>query len=193
MAARVPALLGTNWHQRGLAQIEWQSTNQQVMWKALPFITPFVRPVPSGTADFLVAGLFPPAFSTNTVPAELLAQFVGRTNALYYDWEITQARLEQWRMMVQLFAVISERPQFTTNTAALPWLMGIEKHLGNSVTEVVAESPREWLLTRKSHLGLTGVELIAFARWLESVEFPCLSLELPADPRLQRRKASAKP
>jgi hypothetical protein len=193
LATRVPTLLGTNLQKRGLTQIEWQSTNQQALWKSLPFITPFARPARAGNLDFLVAGLFPPVFTTNALPADLLAQFVNRTNTLYYDWEITQARLEQWRMMVQLFAMIGEQPQFTTNTAALPWLMSVEKHLGNSVTEVVADSPRTWTLTRKSHLGMTAVELVAFARWLESVNFPRLGFELPSLPRAQGRKPPAQP
>ncbi len=193
LAARAPGLLGTNWQQRGLAQIEWQSTNQQAVWKSLPFITPFIRPARSASSDYLIAGLFPPVFGSNAVPGELLSQFVSRTNALYYDWEITQARLEQWRMMAQLFAVIADQPQFTTNTAALPWLMGVEKHLGNSVTEITTSSPREWAVTRKSHLGFTGVELVTLARWLESTEFPRLRLELPPAPRLQRGKAATKP
>jgi len=193
LATRAPSVLGANWQKRGLAQIEWQSTNQQVIWKSLPIITPFLRPARSANSDYLIAGLFPPVFSSNAVPGELLAQFVSRTNVLYYDWEITQARLEQWRMMAQLFAVIADKPQFTTNTAALPWLMGVEKHLGNSVTEITTSSPREWVLTRKSHLGLTAVELVTLARWLESAEFPRLRLELPPAPRLRRDPAATKP
>jgi len=193
IAARAPSVLGTNWQKRGLAQIEWQATNQQVLWKSLPIITPFLRPSRSASSDYLIAGLFPPVFSSNAVPGELLAQFVSRTNVWYYDWEITQARLEQWRMMAQLFAVIAGKPQFTTNTAALPWLMGLEKHLGNSVTEITTSSPREWAMTRKSHLGLTAVELVTLARWLESAEFPRLRLELPPAPRPPRGKPATQP
>jgi len=186
-------VLGSERQKRGLAQVEWQSTNRQTVWKGLPFVTPFTQPVQDVGTSFVYGGLFPAVPRTEPVPGELLAQFAPRTNVIFYDWEITQARLNQWRMMVQLFAVIARKPQFTTNTAALPWLMGVEKHLGNSVTEITVSSPREWTVTRKSHLGLTAVELVTLARWLESVEFPRLGLELPPDARLQRSKMPTKP
>jgi hypothetical protein len=70
----------------------------------------------------------------------------------------------------------------STNNAALPWLMAIEPRLGNSATEIAAISPAEWSLVRKSHIGFTGVELVALALWLESANFPKLSLELPPAP-----------
>jgi hypothetical protein len=100
---------------------------------------------------------------------------------VYYDWEITQARLSSWRIMAQLFAMIANKPQFTTNTAGLPWLVAVEPKLGNTITEITAASPAEWSLVRRSHIGFTGVELVALARWLESTGFPKLSFELPPD------------
>jgi len=126
-------------------------------------------------------GLFPPVPVTNPPPAELLAQLQRNPRLVYYDWEITQARLSSWRVMAQLFAVIANKPQFTTNTAGLPWLMAVEPKLGNTITEISAESPTQWWLTRKSHIGFTAVELVALTRWLESTNFPRLSLELPPD------------
>src|SRR5439155_6807641 len=114
--------------------------------------------------EFICGGLFPPARSPNPPPPDLLAQFVNRTNLLYYDWEITEGRLSQWYLMSQLIAIIADKPQLATNYAGLPWLQKIGAHLGNTVTEVSVNSPREWSLTRKSHLGLTGVELITLSR-----------------------------
>jgi hypothetical protein len=186
---RAPSLLGTNWQQRGTAQIEWQATNKQVFWKGLPFITPYLRPAEFAGTDFILGGLFPPVPRNHPPPHDLLAQFLERKDLVYYDWEITEARLAQWRVMAQLFAVIADKPQLTTNTAALPWLMKVEPQLGNTVTEIASNSPKEWALIRKSHLGFTGAELVTLARWLESTNFPKLTFDLPPD----RRPPSVKP
>jgi hypothetical protein len=191
----VPAknLLGAERQKQGLAHVEWQPTNRQTVWKGLPFVTPFIQPWQDVGMSFVYGGLFPAVPRTEPVPSELLGQFAARTNVIFYDWEITQARLNQWRMMAQLFAVIAQNTQLTTNTAGLPWLMSVEPHLGNTITEVTADSPKQWALVRKSHIGLTGVELLTFVRWLESVEFPRLGLELPPDARSQRSKVPTKP
>ncbi|HKS37114.1 MAG TPA: hypothetical protein VJW76_07995, partial [Verrucomicrobiae bacterium] len=191
VADRAPSLLGTNWQQRGLTQIEWQATNTQVFWKALPFITPYLRPARFGGADFVVGGLFPAVPVTNPPPGDLLVQFLGRKDLVYYNWEITEARLAQWRVMAQLFAVIADKPQLTTNSAALPWLIKVESQLGNTVTEIASASPKEWTLVRKSHLGFTGAELVGLARWLESTNFPSLSFDLPRDRPLPSLKPPA--
>ena len=95
--------------------------------------------------------------------------------------------------MSQLFAIIGDKPQLTTNMAALPWITAVGPKLGNTVTEVTANSPKEWSLVRKSHVGFTGAELVALARWLESTNFPRFGFELPADRPLAPVKPPAKP
>lgn len=179
------SLFDTNWQSRGLAQVAWQ-TNHEVLWKGLPYITPYLRPADSHGTDFVVGGLFPPAPLTNPPPAELLSQLVSQPKLVYYDWEITQARLASWRIMAQLFSIIADKPQFTTNTAGLPWMMAVESKLGNTITEISADSPTEWSFTRKSHIGFTGIELVALTRWLESTNFPKLGFELPQERHFRR-------
>ena len=88
----------------------------------------------------------------------------------------------QWRVLSQLAAVVSGQAQLQTNSAALPWLMAIESRLGNTITEVSASSPKEWTVIRKSHIGLTGFELVALARWLESPGFPRPGVWLGPEP-----------
>jgi hypothetical protein len=178
---RAPRLLSEDWQSRGKAQISWNSTNQQVFWDRLMGVTPYLRPARDVGREFVVGGLFPTLTLTNSFPSELLSQFSGRTNLLYYDWEITQTRLYQWWVTAQLFAVISEQGQLHTNTAGLPWLMKVGPLLGETVTEITANAPREWTMERKSHIGLTGIELVALVRWLENIHFPRLGLRLPPD------------
>jgi hypothetical protein len=193
IAALAPKLLGESWQKQGLAQIEWQSANHQAIWKGLLMVTPHLRPARDAGTNFIVGGLFPQLRTTNPPPADLLAQFVSRPDVIYYDWEITQARLAQWRNMAQLFAVILREPQMSTNTAGLNWLVHAEPLLGNTITEITAVSPKEWSFVRRSHAGFTGLELVTLTRWLESREFPRLSLRLPEDPKTVRRPPSSAP
>jgi hypothetical protein len=173
-------LLSTNWRSRGLAQIDWQSNTHQLLWR-LPYAAPFLKPAAFKGRDLVVGGLFPPSPTTNPLPPELLTQLGSQPKLVYYDWEITQARLTSWRVLAQLLAMVAGKSQFTTNTAGLPWMIAVEPKLGNTATEITADAPAEWTLVRKSHLGFTGVEVVALARWLESTNFPKLSFELPPD------------
>ena len=160
-----------------MSQIGWRTNSHQVLW-SLPYITPFLKPAEFKGTEYVLGGLFPLAPGTNP-PPELLAQLANQPKLIYYDWEITEARLMSWRIMAQLFATIAGQPQFTTNTAGLPWMMAVEPRLGNTITEIAADSPSEWSLVRKSHIGFTGIELVALARWLESTNFPKLGFDLP--------------
>jgi hypothetical protein len=67
----------------------------------------------------------------------------------------------------------------------MPWMIAVEPKLGNTATEITADSPAVWSLVRKSHIGFTGIELVALARWLESTNFPKLSFELPPERPVQ--------
>jgi hypothetical protein len=109
----------------------------------------------------------------------LLSQFVSKPNLIYYDWELTARRLVQLRMQVQLSTLLTGKMLLGTNTPTLPWLMEMERHPGNSATEVIAVSPREWTLTRKSPLGLTATELMGLMCWIESLDFPRFNFRFP--------------
>jgi hypothetical protein len=179
-ARHAPSLFNTDWRKRGLAQIEWQTNTHELSWR-LPYAVPFLKSAASKGRELVVGGLFPPSPLTNPPPAELISQVNNQPKLICYDWEITQARLASWRVIFQLYALVSGKSQFSTNNAALPWFLAAEPKLGNTATEIAANSPSEWSLTRKSHIGFTGVELVALALWLESTNFPKLSFELPAN------------
>ena len=68
--------------------------------------------------------------------------------------------------------------------------MAVVPPLGNTITEVVADSPSQWSFTRRSHLGLTGIEIAGLARWLESTNFPTAELRSARDPTGHSRTAS---
>jgi hypothetical protein len=181
VAELAPGLLGETWRKRGLTQIEWEPASQQAIWKGLLMVTPHLRGARDAGTNFIVGGLFPQLRTPRPPPADLLAQFVSRPDVIYYDWEITQARLGQWRHLSQLFSVIAGHGQLTADMTGLKWLLLLETEplLGNTITEITAVSPKEWSLTRRSHIGFNGLELVSLARWIESPEFPRLSLRLP--------------
>lgn len=137
----------------------------------------------------MMAGTFPAAPSNQPLPAELLAQLISRTNLVYYDWEITGQRLVQWHQINQAFSVLptpGKLPEISAPTAGPQWLVAISPLLGNSATDILLTSPQELTLVRKSHLGLTGFELVALVKWLEAPEFPGVDLPWPfVSPRMK--------
>lgn len=178
-ADRVPPLLGTNWQARGLAQVSWQTNGSELLWKGLPYLTPFLKPIAFQGGEWVFGGLFPPAPQRHPMPVELLRRLDEQPRLVYYDWEITDSRLFQLRATAQLIGLIANQPQLGTNAPAMAWLIAAGPKLGNTITEVTADSPAEWSFVRKAPLGLSAAELVALARWLESVHFPAPGFELP--------------
>ena len=131
-----------------------------------------MRAIEEAGTEFVLGGFFPPLTRTNAVAAELYAQFLGRPDVLYYDWEITQERLKQWREMYLLRSFFLMSSYSPTNAPSQKWLIALEPELGNTITEATLTSPNEVLVTRKSHLGFTGWELVTLMRWLDSTHFP---------------------
>jgi len=154
------------------------SNRAELFWQGLPLAEPGLRPHREGGCDYLLAGLFPLAPGSNAAPPALYAQLSGRKNLIYYDWEITQERLVHARPLYQLLDILHHRQFTSTNTPSHRWLREVGPLLGNTVTEVTLDSPKELALVRKSHIGLTGFELYTLARWVESRDFP-LKFEPP--------------
>lgn len=182
-APRLAAVLNTNAVPGMIGAVRVATNGLEAVWLGLPIFAPFLRPASEPGDNFLLggtmAGLVPTLPNTNPPPPELLARLTSRTNLFYYDWEITEGRLAQWRQMNSLLAMLGTTPALPTPSATQPWLDAITPHLGNTITEVTLENPRELQLVRKSHLGLTGFELVQLANWISSENFPSL---LPPPP-----------
>jgi hypothetical protein len=97
---------------------------------------------------------------------------ISRPDLVYYDWEITQDRLHQMRTLGTHLSMAKHWPEPSLASPTRAWLTKLEPLLGNSITEVTLRAPNELKLLRKSHLGLTGFELVCLTRWLESPGFP---------------------
>jgi len=150
----------------------WISNRAEWIWSGLPMVIPYVHPQRSGNREFLVAGFFRAPGQSNTAPAELFAQVIGRTNLVYYDWELTDQRLPHARQTFQLSDIIAGRRIQATNFATQRWIGELAPILGNTVTEVTLSGPKELSLVRKSDVGLTGYEIALLGRWIDSPRFP---------------------
>jgi hypothetical protein len=159
----------------------------EVIWSGLPILVPFVRAAPEPAGDFLLgglmAGIVPQGSNTTPPPAELVAQLTGRANLVFYDWEVTQNRLDQWRQTWQLFAMVAG-PGPLGPRPGQSWLVALAPQLGNTITEAAVTSPNSVSVVRKSHAGFTGIELLLLARWLDNPDFPAWTYPTPRFPGL---------
>jgi hypothetical protein len=162
---------------------KFQTTNNRTVarWTGIPFISPFLRVTPGWPANdgFVDGGLRPNSWWIKPPPEDLYRQFLNRTNLLYYDWELTDQRVMHGKQLYQLSSMMSHRAIPSTNTPSQRWISAAGRRLGNSVTEVAQTGPREFTLTRKSHVGFTGFELATLSVWLDSPGFP-YDFQLPA-------------
>jgi hypothetical protein len=179
LGKNLAAAFNTRLPQHMLGSIQPATNDARIDWRGLPpFVTPFARAVREPAGDFLLAGLFPYWPDTNPPPPELLLQF-SRTNLLYYHWEITTARLPQVLNLSQLALMLAQRQQLDVQSAAGKWLHRIGPTLGPTVTEVTQTAPNELTFVRKAPGGLTAIELVALANWLEATNFPICGFHLP--------------
>ncbi|MCC6233803.1 MAG: hypothetical protein IT580_14225 [Verrucomicrobiales bacterium] len=66
-------------------------TNQarRLELRGLPFFAPFLEAIREEETEMLFGGLFLPAKGAPPAPPELISQVAGRTNLVFYDWEVT--------------------------------------------------------------------------------------------------------
>lgn len=174
MSARATATLNSNIMARRWGRLDWDTNRSELVWSGLPIVSPTVRVVREPAGDFLFGSLFPMIRSTNPAPAALMAQVLGRNNLVYYDWEITEDRINYWTSLGRLLTILMPGLGSPTNALAAKWLEAVAPRLGNTVTEVTVAGSQELRLARTSQLGFAGLELAFLTRWLEAPEFPRL-------------------
>jgi hypothetical protein len=172
----------TNWQKHLLITFQKTVTADRISWQGFPFINPEVRAIHETNGDFLLADVFPMPPFGKKAPTELYRAFSG-DNVVFYHWEITASRLKELPELTQFALLLTKHRQFDMNSAAARWLDRIAPTLGNSVTEVAQTGPSELTFTRSAPAGLTAVELMALANWLEAPNFPGCDLSLPPRPR----------
>ncbi len=169
-------IFGRNPQMQG--RLSWETNHLGLFWQGLPMAAPKLRPLGPGN-EFLFLQMFPLAGSRTPAPKELFDQ-LSRDNLVYYDWELTKERMPHWRQFYQLAEIATRRMLTPTNVPANRFITDVAPLLGECATEIVATSPTQMTLSRKSTMGLSAVELVTLSRWLESTAFPDFGVFLPA-------------
>ncbi len=179
LTKQLPLLMGSGIMTSGSARlVSFPQRNETILQIMPGFIQPFIRGATNETHGVRVAGLFPLSPAFRSIPQGLIDQLESQENIVYYQWEITQNRIETYRVLAQFLAFLFQKPQSQSNRPGYRWLSAIESKMGNAVTIVRASKPNELRLNRKSHFGLTGLELNLLAQWIEAKAFPFLDKEL---------------
>ena len=169
----------TGWQSHFMEPITLVMTNNRISWRGVPFVAPNLQAVREPSGDFLIGEFFPSGPKSNQpLPPELF-QELGRTNLLYYHWENTSLRLKQLPQLTQLGLMLTRHRQLDARSAAGKWLASIEPTLGFSATEVTQSAPDQLTFSRQAAGGLTALEFIALANWLEAINFPGCDLRQP--------------
>jgi hypothetical protein len=151
-------------------------------WRGAPYLEPFLQSVETNGGTFVFGGCFKPQPRFDPSPAALLDEVLSRTNLIYYDWESTGQRIEQWIYLGQFMRLASGKAQLPFNSAVLAWLKVVVPQLEDCNTEIIQIAPGRLSFTRNSTVGLSAIELHLLADWLESPEFPCGMFTLLAPP-----------
>lgn len=154
-------------------------TNDFLIWDGLPFIHPFIRAAGGAGDRFVLAGLAPVAISNSYAPAELFAQFARQPEVVFYEWEYTPEVLFQLRSLVQLFRLLTERPQIPPESPSWRWFDAITPLMGECVTSARVTGPNSVSVVRRATVGLSAKELVALASWAETPFIPPADYLLP--------------
>ena len=165
-------------------ELKWMPKLKQLIWMKLPMIYPDVRPVPAKGGQFLVASLFPLPPGKAPAPQALWDQIDGRTNLVYYDWELTGPRVRHLLTVTQVLPILqmlgmgpshAGSPEGKAPTALEvqsrldiqeQWLAGLASFLGNTITEVTKTGPNELTVVRISPFVFNSLELVLLSHLL---------------------------
>lgn len=167
----------TNWQPHLMSPFGLSITNNRISLPGVPFIAPEILALHERTGDILFGDAFPNPPFGKLPPSEIFAP-LSQDNLVFYHWENSPARLTALPQLTQLALLLTRHRQLGQNSAAFQWLNSITPKLGASVTTVTQTGPAELTFSRTANSGLTAVELIALANWLEAPNFPGCDLSL---------------
>jgi hypothetical protein len=164
--SRIVPALNEQFQKRALGQVLLSTNRSFLHWMGLPIVVPFLEPGTGKNSSFLVGGLFPMNESNpQPAPKELLDQ-LNQKSLVYYDWEITQARMSQYRPLWQLNYMLRNMVPVSTSPSET-WIGAVGPKLQNTVTQATLENPHRLKLVRQSQTGFNALELILLAHLLD--------------------------
>jgi hypothetical protein len=155
-----------------LARFQRAKTFNGLEWKGAPYMSPFLKSADDTNGRFMLGGFFPLVKPAGAPPWQLIHTIEGSTNIVYYDWELTGPRIDQWTYITQFLRVVRGQSQLPADSVAMAWLKSASQKLGPSTTEIDRVGPQQFTFTRSSGFAFTAIELQLSAKWLESPEFP---------------------
>jgi hypothetical protein len=186
LSTNAPVVFNPELKQFNDTELIWAANRRKLVLSNLRVVTPFLEAVPGDAGDFLLASVFPRARTAQPpAPDDLWKQFNGRTNLVYYDWELTGPRLQQWRLLGRMLLT---RSHGLTNTVMGARMLE-EKLQGDltplagkasTVTEITRVAPNELSVVRNSPVGFTGIEMFLLSEWLSNLAPPPLNSPPPA-------------
>jgi hypothetical protein len=150
--------------------LELATNRTALLWLGLPIAVPYIEPAPAPHSSFLTAGLFPVRLhQPKPAPKELFAQ-LDQKNLVYYDWEITSERIQQWIPIWQLNYLV--RGEYAPdNSAPSPkFLQTLRTNVANTITVGTLENPKRIKFTRQSQLGASALELVLLSHYLDTAD-----------------------
>jgi hypothetical protein len=200
LGTEAPAVLNPALEARNHTQLTWKPKKDQLFWNHIPVTGPTLQATHDKSGDFLLAELFPIESKLTPPPDQLWSQFEGHGDLVYYDWEVTGLRLQQWRLLSELLPVFptpspedaARRQKAAQNAKLSPlnnqpqtpmlitdsWLAALTLPPANTVTEVTRTSPTELTLVRYSQFLFTGFELMLLSHWLADAPVGPIDLSL---------------
>jgi hypothetical protein len=171
LSTNAPAAFNPELKRFNDTELVWQANRRKLVLSNLRVMAPTLEAAPDKSGEFLLLGFFPRLALSQSAPDELWKQIQGRTDLVYYDWEMTGPRLQQWRLLGRIFLKWPRVPpdgMMDTTQIGDKWLGDLGPLIGNTVTEITRAAPNELSVVRNSPVGFTGIEMFLLSEWLSA-------------------------
>jgi len=147
----------------------WQGAKRRLICTGRRFVAPTLEAEQEKAGQYLLVSFFPLGRHNEPAPEKLWEQIKGRTNLIYYDWELTGPRLAEWRLLGGIMGLREwgrSAEELDARTIDEDWLNGLGAPTGATATEITRPAPNELAMIRKGPIGLTALEMILLSDWL---------------------------
>jgi hypothetical protein len=175
LSIEAPAAFNPELKQFNGTELLWLANQRKLVLSNLRVMAPSLEAVQDKAGEFLLLSMFPRLGANKPAPDELFKQINGRTNLVYYDWELTGPRLEQWRLFGR---VLLNRPRLHPEKMSYSrliedkWMAELTPLAGNTVTQITLVAPNELSVVRNAPIGFSGIEMFLLAEWLSAIDSP---------------------